>query len=121
MSNIIKIFEKVVKKYIVKFIEENNIIRDFQRGFRSKRSCLTKLNGYHNSFINAMKENKSVDAIYLDFVKAYNKVDHEILLPKIAKAGINSKLGKWIQAFLTGRKQMTYVDGAASKSVTMKS
>jgi len=42
--------------------------------------------------------------VYLDFAKAFDKVDHEILLEKVKKHKISGKIGKWIREFLTDRK-----------------
>ena len=52
--------------------------------------------------------------MYLDFAKAYDTVDHGILIRKLKNLGITGKVGNWIQTFLTNRIQVTYVDGAAS-------
>lgn len=114
-SNVIKLFEKILKKHIVKYLEENHLISEFQHGFRNKRSCLTELIDFHNSVLKSLGENHDVDAIYLDFAKAYDKVDHEILLQKVKNIGISGKIGGWIRTFLTERKQITVVEGASSK------
>ena len=57
----------------------------------------------------------NVDAIYLDFLKAFDKVDIGILLRKAKALGISGKLGRWIHAFLTGRQQVVIVNGRKSQ------
>ena len=52
--------------------------------------------------------------MYLDFAKAFDKVDHSILINKLPKVGIRGRLLKWISDFLRGRKQFVAVDGAVS-------
>ena len=58
--------------------------------------------------------------IYLDYAKAFDKVDHNILLAKLWKYGIRGKLYRWIRSFLSGRKQTVVVEGSKStfKEVT---
>ena len=55
-----------------------------------------------------------MDVIYLDFAKAFDKVDHNILLKKLKSMGIEGKTLKWIQAFLTDRTQKVLVNGKLS-------
>ena len=61
-----------------------------------------------------MKSRTNVDVIYLDFAKAFDKVDHGVLLHKLKERGISGKLGTWIHSFLTGRVQRVMVEGAQS-------
>ena len=56
-----------------------------------------------------------MDVVFLDFAKAFDKVDHGILLHKVKALGITGKLGVWIHAFLTGRLQAITVDGHRSE------
>ena len=65
------------------------------------------------------KEN--IDCIYLDFSKAYDKVDHGILMTKLKLLGIIGKIGKWINNFLTLRKQTVIVKGRKSSKKLLKS
>ncbi|XP_069109886.1 uncharacterized protein [Argopecten irradians] len=58
---------------------------------------------------------KSVDVIYLDFSKAFDKVSHKFLLHKLKQYGINGKLLGWIKAFLDNMTQRVTVNGATSE------
>jgi hypothetical protein len=63
-----------------------------------------------------MEEGGNVDVIYTDFAKAYDKVDHTILLKKLKdQFGISGKLGEWIHNFLVGRKQQVLIEGSKSQ------
>ena len=61
-----------------------------------------------------LNKGHEVDTIYLDFAKAFDKVDHQILLAKLERYGIRGKLLDWIRSFLVGRTQTVVVDGEKS-------
>ena len=62
-----------------------------------------------------LEKDANVDVMYLDFSKAFDKVDHAILLRKIYNMGIRGKVYKWIKSFLTSRNQYVFIDGHRSK------
>ena len=62
-----------------------------------------------------------MDTVYLDFAKAFDKVDHNILMEKIAKNKIKGKLGKWIREFLKNRKYRVVANGEMSEEQEIKS
>ena len=62
---------------------------------------------------------RNADVMYLDFSKAFDKVDHNILLKKLQSFGIHGKLYDWIASFLTGRKQHVMVDGVMSTIINV--
>ena len=85
-SQIIKLFERVIKICIVNYLESNDLIGNFQHGFRSKRSCLTQLLNHYTKIFDKLNSGSNVDVIYLDFARAFDKVDHIILLKKGQKS-----------------------------------
>ena len=76
-SQIGKIFERLIRDRIVRFLEDNNKLRDSQQGFRAKRSCLTILLEFFDLVVDYVDQGVPVDAVYLDFQKAFDKVSHE--------------------------------------------
>ena len=64
-----------------------------QHGCRSGRSCLSQLVEYRNKILKELEKSNNVDIIYFDFAKAFDKVDHGILLNKLNKIGMNCKIG----------------------------
>ena len=113
-SHVVKIFEKVVRNYIVQFLEENNKFNDGQHGFRSGRSCVSELLIHYDRIVDILESGSNVDAIYLDFAKAFDKVDHGIVLKKLSLLGIRGQLLKWLESFLSSRTQMVLVNGVPS-------
>ena len=67
------------------------------------RSTQTQLLCHYNDIYEALTEGKRLDTVFLDFAKAFDKVDHTILLEKVKKHGIGGKIGRWIMEFLKER------------------
>ena len=89
---------------------------DAQHGFRKNRSCETQLITTLRDFSTSLNDKSQTDAIFLDFSKAFDKVDHQIILSKLHGYGINPTLVAWAESFLLGRtqSQSVIVDGTES-------
>ena len=120
-SHVIKIYERILRNAMVEFIEENQILCDNQHDFRSGRSCLTQLLSHIDDIVQGLASGVDTDAIYLDFAKAFDKVDHRLLLLKMNKLGIHEKVTKWVESFLSKRQQSVVVGGVSSFEVPIKS
>ena len=68
-----------------------------------------------------MEKSNNVDVIYLDFAKAFEKVDHRILLNKLKKIGINGKIGVLIHNFLSNRQQCVAINRTTSSEAQVRS
>ena len=81
---------------------------------------MTQLLTHVDHILKNLNSGNEVDVIYLDYAKAFDKVDHKILLAKLWKYGIRGKLYRWIHSFLSGRYQTVVVEGSKSifKEVT---
>ena len=113
-SHLIKVFERVIRSSIVKHLDNNNLLPKNQHGFITGRSTLSQLLNQIEQLIRAWEEGKITDTIYLDFSKAFDKVDHNILCKKLKRLGITGKVGIWIREFLTGRYQQVSANGCLS-------
>ena len=71
--------------------------------------------------VSILEEGKEVDVVYLDFAKAFDKVDYGILLQKLKRIGIAGNLLSWVHSFLTNRFQKVCVDGALSERAPVHS
>ena len=109
-----KLLKSIKRDNIVGCLESNNSIRDSQHGFRQKRSCLSNLLTFYNKLFLEYDNTRSIDVVYLDFQKAFDKVPHSKLLFKLKQIGINGRLHKWIENWLTERKQRVVINGATS-------
>lgn len=120
-SHVIKIFEKIVRKTIVDFMNDEDKLNPNQHGFRRGRSCLSQLLDHLDYVLSQLELGRNVDVVYLDFSKAFDKVDFEIVLKKIQNLGIRGKVYNFIKSFITNRKQTVTVDGQKSKPVSVLS
>jgi hypothetical protein len=116
-SQLIKVFERVLRVKLVQYIEEHSLINKDQHGFRAGRSCLTQLLSHVEDLMCDLNSDKNADVLYLDFSKAFDKVDHQLLLKKLHLYGIRGKIYDWIASFLCGRKQWVVIDGVKSRPI----
>ena len=89
-SVICKLMESILKDAIMKHIIDNDILYRSQHGFLARRSCLTNLLEYINTLTKLVDEGHSVDVVYLDFSKAFDKVPHKRLIAKLSAAGVRA-------------------------------
>merc|ERR1711874_585439 len=115
-SHIIKVFERIIRTAIVKHLDDDNSLPEDQHAYIRGRSTLSQLLNHVEEAIRSWEEDKATDTIYLDFAKAFDKVDHIILCHKLRALGITGKVGVWIKEFLTGRYQQVSANGLLSDS-----
>ena len=113
-SHIMKVFERVIKMHLLKHLQENDLIKQNQHGFVSGRSTQTQMLQHYSDVFEALLDDTRIDTIYLDFAKAFDKVNHHILIKKILKHKIKGKLIEWIKNFLYNRKYCVVANGAMS-------
>ena len=113
-SHVIKIFERVMRKRLVNYLENNSLLCNNQHGFRAGRSCLTQLLAHFDDILENLRQNSDTDSIYLDYAKAFDKVDHALLIKKLERYGVHPKLVGWIKSFLSDRTQQVVVNGHKS-------
>ena len=109
-----KILEGILKKEILEHINNEVPLNNSQHGFMTRRSCLTNLLEYLEKVTEILDSGGSMDVIYLDFSKAFDKVPHQRLLNKLENFGISGEIKSWIQNWLTGRTQRVVINGCKS-------
>ena len=112
-----KIFEKVAFKQVYDYFNENDLLYKSQYGFRKKHS--TELAGleFYDKIINYLENDQLPLAVFLDLSKAFDTIDHEILLRKLSYYGISGNSLLWFKCYLTNRKQyVQFKDSLSSYS-----
>ena len=120
-NHLTKIFERVLKKIIVKHMEDKDLMNRTQHGFRKHHSTVTQILTYYDSILTMLEAGHAVDSVYLDFSKAFDKVDHQILLKKVESLGITGNILAWIKMFLVNRQQQVRVEDSLSAKEWVKS
>ena len=106
--------ESIIRDSIVDHLTRYKLIRSSQHGFVNARSTQTNLLEYMEKLTKLVDEGHSVDVIYCDFSKGFDVVPHRRLLAKCDGLGIRGKVLRWVEEWLTGRKQRVVLNGQAS-------
>ena len=85
-----------------------------QHSFVKSRSCETQLILTHHQWATALDQGRQVDVVCLDFSKAFDKVNHVVLLQKLCNFGITGSLLQWCESYLSNRRQRVVLDGLSS-------
>jgi hypothetical protein len=119
LSTISKLFETIVCKHFYNHVKK--YISDRQHGFCEGKSTTTNLCAFWDYVIEAIEGGCQVDAIYTDFAKAFDTVNHAYLIHKLSKLGIHGSLLNWCKSYLADRYQRVIYNGFLSKSTAVTS
>lgn len=109
-----KIFEKLLAKRIVSFLESKNLLSSNQHGFREDKSTITALTNILDFVYKNLDRGHKVIALFIDLSKAFDCVNHSILLKNIERYGLQGSCNKLLKSYLSNRKQ--YVDYFGTRS-----
>ena len=109
-----KIFEKLVHKRLVKFIDKYEIINKNQFGFQKSKSTSDAILEFLDNVYDSFDRDNHLLAIFLDFSKAFDTISHDILLSKLEFLGFRGPINSWLGSYLRGRKQFVSVGDEAS-------
>ena len=110
-----RIFEKLIYARLIKFISKNNILYNLQYGFRSKHSTQHAILDIANTINSNMDSGKYTCGIFIDLKKAFDTVNHSILLAKLENYGIRGLVNTWFNSYLTDRRQSIEINNHISK------
>jgi hypothetical protein len=109
-----KIMEHIITSQIFNHLQSRSLLNQFQHGFRKNHSCEGQLISVTHDWQSHVLSLIPIDAIFLDFSKAFDSVPHNRLMMKLQSYGITGRVHDWIRIFLTNRRQCTVVGGARS-------
>ena len=101
------------------FLELNDVFFLNQFGFRKKHSTAHSLIEITEQIKESVDEGKFGCGIFIDLKKAFDTVNHQILLTKLEHYGVRGALLKWFESYLTNRKQYVFINGVSSDTLLM--
>ena len=114
LSSFSKIYEKLMHVRIANFLNRNNSIHELQYGFRSGRSCEHALLKAQHLLLDSLNKRQISLLLFIDFSKAFDMVEHSILLKKLEHYGIRGIALSWMRSYLENREQFVTVNGKDS-------
>ncbi len=115
LNNLAKILDKIVFKTLYNYCDKNKYLNKYNYGFKQKTSCQHNLAMLlHNTYKILDKGNEAL-IIFFDVVKAFDKVDHLILLKKLYMLGINNTEHNWFKNYLSNRFSSVVINNYKSK------
>lgn len=119
LSIIAKIIDSIMADQL--FMHFSHLITNNQHGFFKKRSTITNLLAYTDNLQQCLEDGGQVDVIFTDFSKAFDKVNHELLLQKLDSLGVGGSVLSWFQSYLIGRTQRVKIENSLSDTVNVTS
>lgn len=104
-----KVFERVIYNRLNKFIDKYNILTTQQFGFRKNRSTTLACYNLVKEVTECIDNKMPVAALLLDLSKAFDLIDHGLLLAKIEKYGLRGTAHDWLHSYLSDRSQCTQI------------
>ena len=120
ISVVAKVFGRIVYDQLYNLLNSEEIISKQQSGFRSLHSTVTALLEATDSWAFNIDRGYVNVVVFLDLKKAFNTVDHEILLTKMNRCGIQGKTLDWFKSYLTNHTQQCSVNGCLPDFTTLK-
>lgn len=114
-----KVFESLI--YDALYFQFKPLLADQQHGFVNNKSTLTNLVEYITFIKNTFDDHGETHAIYTDFQKAFDKVNHVILIRKLSGVGVHGNLLRWVTSYINNRSQIVTIKGFKSKAAVMTS
>lgn len=100
-----KVLEKIIYKRLYNFWEKHKLLNDNQYGFRSNRNTIHAISIFLGNILKNLESNEYSIGLFIDFSKAFDTIDHNILLYKLENYGLRGICYKWIENYLHNRTQ----------------
>ena len=115
-----KILEKIVHTQLSSHLEQNELLSNSQFGFRKQRSTAHAISQLLNQIYTNINRSVATIAVYIDFSKALNCVQHATLLNKLKHLSLSSNTLRWLENYLENREQRTLVNNVFSTSLPVR-
>ena len=114
-----KVLEKIFYTKIIIFLEKHNIINNSQYGFRKQLNTTDAIFNLQSQITKSINSNKICASIFIDFRKAFDTVNHSILIKKLENIGIRGIPLKWLKNYLSDRSQIVLYNDVYSDITTI--
>ena len=114
-----KLLEKHVHDSLIEYLNSFGLLYSTQSGFRANHSYETALVGMIDNWLTAINNNSMVGVVMIDFRKAFDLVDHNILLKELKHYKISENTLNWFLSYLINRKQSVFVNDTVSEAETI--
>jgi len=120
LSILSKPIERHVHTHLNAYLDKHGLLYRLQSGFRSKHSCHTALTHLTNAWLTAMNRGEMTGAVFLDFSKAFDLVNHHLLVEKLSVYQLSKESIKFFTSYLNNRRQYVFVNGQRSSEGAIK-
>ena len=104
-----KVVENFMHKRLYNYLVKNNILCKHQIALRAGLNTIDAVVEFLCIVYDCMNKNKAIITVFLDFSKAFDTVNHDILIKKIYQYGIRGNVSKWFQSYLSQRRSFVYM------------
>jgi len=115
-----KIYEKLVYNRLINYLDKHSMLNNCQFGFRSNRSTAMAVLQMTDKITEAMDKNQFSIGVFIDLSKAFDTLDHNILLNKLHYYGVRGNALSWFKSYLNNRKQYVHYDNYSSTYLPIK-
>lgn len=119
LSTFAKIYESLMNKKLISFFREFNLFFEGQHGFLPNRSINTALSGFVSRISACIDGRTPCLAMFIDLAKAFDNIDHDIMIYKLERYGVNGVALQWFKSYLCNRHQFVVVDEFKSDSCSI--
>ena len=115
-----KILERIVYNRSYEFLSKNHLLYKKQYGFRTDHSTYMAVIDFINAVTKAIDQNMNTVGIFMDLSKAFDTIDHDILLSKLYHYGFRGISQEWFSSYLSNRKQFVSYNTGMSQCVNIR-
>lgn len=120
LTNFSKIFEKIIKTRLISYLEKNNLLSKNQYGFRPGLSTENALYDVSQFSYESLDNGLKTIAVFIDLAKAFDTIQHDLLLRTLPNFGIENKSLLWFKSYLSNRQQMVKLNDVKSNASFIK-
>lgn len=119
LPTISKLLERAVHQQLYHYLNEKKVLAKEQHGFRARRATDTALIHFSDKILASMDSGQVTGVAFLDLSKAFDTVNHELLLGKLSRLGLADNSVSWFRSYLSNRLVITVVEGKKSSEMNI--